>query len=173
MKKCKTCSKDAGVYGIDDIPYTEIVSAVVSAIATAQIDKAVTTNADGTAKENFLATNPMMKNALYLVGGGLLTSMDGEMYKGAGIGMATYGGFNLVQGLMEQYMPTTNGVTGLKFVPPQSMVGNVPAKQLGLYHIPGNSGVAPSVLGHPQKGMKIPFEKATQSMKEPVAVFSR
>lgn len=155
---CKTCRQNAGVYGMEDIPYTEIASAIVAAIATAQIDKAVTTNADGTAKDNFLANNPMMKNALYLVGGGLLTSMDGEMYKGAGVGMATYGGFNLVQGLMEQYMPTssTSGVQGLQFVPPSRMVGQIPAQKLGLYSIPGNSGVAPSIIGqHPQQKVNI------------------
>lgn len=164
MSKCKSCSKSAGVYGVDDIPYTTIGAAIASALVTAKLDIAVTENADGTPKDNFLAKSPTMKNALYLIGGALLTSMDGEMYQGAGVGMATYGGFNLVQGLMEQYS-TPTGVGSLQFIPPSS-IGKLP----GQYTIPGNAGTAPSILGlNKRQGVNInELSKSKQVQKMPV-----
>jgi len=135
---CKKCKGVAAIHGIEDAPFTEIGIAIVTAVATAQIAKAVTTNADGTPRDNFLAKNPLALNALYLGGGIWLTSMEGEMYKGSGMGLAVYGGFGLIDGLMKQFMPTVG------YIPPQAIAGMTleNAFKIG----PSSYGIQPSLI---------------------------
>ena len=144
MAKCKTCAtkRPASVSGFEDVPYVELASAVVSSYAAGQVDKFLTTEADGTAKTGLLADNSMARNGLMVAAGvSMLAFMQGEMFKGAGIGLATYGGYNFIQDLMTP-ATTTSSVTGLTFMPPQNIAG----LNDGLRHLPGNYGVAPSIV---------------------------
>lgn len=138
MAKCKSCvqKRNQAVYGFEDAPYIEIVSAVVSNYAAKKLDEMLTTDESGAPKEGFLTDNPMVKNAGYLaIGVGLTAFMKGEMYKGAGIGLAVYGGMELINSLMNP------AVTGLRWQPPQNIAG--------LRTLPGNYGIAPNlVAGH-------------------------
>lgn len=146
-KKCSKCSgkkrrsRVAAVNGFDSIPYMEFAAAAVGAIVTGYADKMATTNEDGTAKEGFFTDNPTAKNAIYVaIGLGLTAFMEGEMAKGAGIGIAVYGAYNLAQNLMKPADTVTGmGVNGLVYMPPQNIAGYVN----GLNRIPGDYGVAP------------------------------
>jgi len=141
MAKCRSCatSRNAQVTGFEDVPYVELASAVVAGYGASKIDTMITENADGTAKEGFLVDNPMARNALFIGAGvGIMAYMKGDMYKGAGIGMASYGGLKLIEGLMTPADPTVTGVNGLKWSPPSNIAG--------LRSLPGNYGVAPSLV---------------------------
>jgi len=135
MAKCKSCaSKSHQVYGFEDAPYIEIAAAVVSNYAAGKVDEMLTTDETGAPKPGFLTDNPMVKNAAFIVAGvGLTAFMKGEMYKGAGIGLAAYGGMELITGLMK---PAT--VTGLRWQPPQNIAG--------MRTLPGNYGIAPNLV---------------------------
>ena len=139
MGKCKKCTSNQGVYGFEDAPYMEIASAVVGAIVTGQVDKMITTTDTGAAKDNYLTNNPNIKNAAFVAAGVTLTAfMKGEMYKGAGIGLATYGAYKLYETAM-----STAGVSGLAFMPPRNIAGvNGMIRTL-----PGNYGVAQPNIG--------------------------
>lgn len=144
MSKCKSCS-GGGVNGIEDAKYTAVAAAVVGAVITGRIDQAITTNADGTKKVNFLADNPMAKNAAFIAAGLAITAfMPGEMYAGLGIGWAAYGGYNLVEELMKKD-DVVAGVYGLKMRPPTNIAG-VHGQQNGLRTLPGNYGISPSLI---------------------------
>lgn len=161
---CKSCKNDAGVSGMDDIPTIEIASAIAAAIATNQIDKAVSLDENGTPKDNFFAKNPMAKNAAYVAAGIFLTTMEGEIYKGAGVGMATYGGYNIVNGFLEK--PAASGIYGSQstFIPPQHISGTFGPSSSSAY------GIIPSILGNQyQTRYKIPKQhpaKKEQSQPE-------
>lgn len=139
MGKCKKCTASQNVNGFEDAPYMEIASAVVGAIVTGQVDKMITTTDTGTTKDNYLANNPNIKNAAFLAAGVTLTAfMKGEMYKGAGIGLATYGAYKLYETAM-----SNAGVSGLAFMPPRNIAGvNGMIRTL-----PGNYGVAQPNIG--------------------------
>jgi len=141
MAQCKKCAskRPITVAGFEDAPYTEIATAVVSAYATDYVSNMLTHEADGTPKEGFLTDNPLVKNALFVAGGiGLSAFMKGKAYMGAGIGMATYGGFQLIQELMKEEAPTTQGVNGLRWQPPTNIAG--------LRTLQGNYGIAPNIV---------------------------
>jgi hypothetical protein len=109
-KKCKTCAND-GVYGIEDAKYIEVASAVVGAFVSGKVDEMIVNDADGVPKDNYFSNNPTVKNAAFVVAGVALTAfMPGEMALGAGIGMATYGGYNLITELMNKDA-TVSGLT--------------------------------------------------------------
>ncbi len=148
----KSCKKCAGVSGMDDIPTMEIAAAAVAAIATAQIDKAVTVDANGNPKDNFFAKNPMAKNAAYAAAGVMLTTMKGEMYQGAGIGMAVYGLTNIVTQFMEQN--ANAGVYGPVNYKPPSVIGGKFGPTSS-----ASSMINPSVLGQYQNKYKIPGQQ--------------
>jgi|TARA_R110000824_G_C15231140_1_gene678583 hypothetical protein len=142
MAKCRTCAtkRPSQVAGFQDVPYTEVAAAVVTSYAAGKVDTMLTTESDGTAKTGFLVDNPMARNGLFLAAGvGVLAYLKGEMYKGAGIGLATYGGYQLIQGLMT---PKDATVTGLRWVPPTNIAG----LNDGLRTLPGNYGVAPDLV---------------------------
>jgi len=146
MAQCKKCAsrQPVTVAGFEDTPYVEIASAVVSAYASDYVSNMLTHDADGVEKEGFLTDNPMVKNALFIAGGiGLSAFMKGEMYKGAGIGMATYGGFQLIQELMKEEPATTQGVNGLRWQPPTNIAGMSGG---GMRTLQGNYGVAPNIV---------------------------
>ena len=143
MAKCKTCAtkRPAMVTGFNDVPYVELATAVVSSYAAGKVDTMLQQEADGTARTGFLVDNPMARNGLFLAAGvGILAYMKGEMYKGAGIGLATYGGYQLIETLMTP--ADASGVSGLTFLPPQNIAG----LNDGLRHLPGNYGVAPDLV---------------------------
>lgn len=143
MAKCRTCAtkRPSQVAGFQDVPYVELASAVVASYVAGKADTMITTEADGTARTGFLVDNPMARNALFLGAGvGVLAFLKGEMYKGAGIGLATYGGYQLISGLMTP--DTTSAVQGLTWVPPQNIAG----LHDGLRQLPGNYGVAPNIV---------------------------
>lgn len=137
-KKCRTCSKSAQVYGIEDAPYMEIATITASAYGTSYIDKMLTTNADGTPKtEGMFVEQPMLRKALFVAGGvGLTAFMKGDLYKNVGVGMASYGLLGVVESLMQP--ASTSSVTGLKWQPPTNIAG--------LRQLSGNYGVAPSIV---------------------------
>ena len=179
MAKCKSCSKKNGVYGIEDAKYTAIAAAVVGAVLTGKIDEAATINADGTMKDNYFANNPTAKNAAYLAGAIAISAfMPGEMYQGAAMGVASYAGYQLVQEMMK---PDTPVVAGLAFRPPTNIAG-VHGQNGRLRHLPGNYGIAPSLVA----SVDTPYEasninrsqvmqearKYNQAMKTPVSAFS-
>ena len=144
MAKCKSCA--AGVSGMDDIPVNEIAAAVASAIALGQVDKALTVDAaTGAPKDNFLTKNPMIKNFGYLGIGVMLTSMPGELYRGAGIGAATFGGYALISGFLEK---PAGGAVGsqVDFIRPQNINGV-------------DYGINPSVLGQHSNANKFRIPK--------------
>jgi hypothetical protein len=139
-KTCKTCAASGGVYGFDNAPYMEIASAVAGAVVLGKVDEMVTTEDDGTAKDNYFANNPTIKNVAYVAAGVAMTALlPGEMYKGVGIGMAAYGGYALVTDLMKT--DAVSGINGLKFVPPRNI-----AAVNGLRTLTGNYGVAPGLI---------------------------
>lgn len=143
-KKCRTCSKSAQIYGLEDAPYMEIATVTASAYGTAYIDKMLTTNSDGTPKtEGMFVEQPLLRKALFVAGGvGLTAFMKGDLYKNVGVGMATYGLYGVVESLMQ---PSTSSVTGLTFQPPTNIAG--------LRTLTGNYGVAPSIVaGHGMYG---------------------
>lgn len=142
-KKCKTCA--AGVSGMNDIPVNTIAAAIVAAIAIGQVDQMVSFE-NGQPRDNFFAKNKMAKNAAYLAAGIFLTSMPGELYQGAGTGLAVYGGFNLAQDMLE--ISGTGSIYGnVKFIRPTSLSG-----------IKGY-GIEPSILGSNEKNrFQIPKE---------------
>lgn len=145
MAKCKTCAtkRPATVTGFEDVPYVELATAVVSSYAAGKVDTMLQQEADGTAKTGFLVDNPMARNGLFLAAGvGILAYMKGEMYKGAGIGLATYGGYQLIDSLMTPADTTSSSVQGLTWMPPQNIAG----LNDGLRHLPGNYGVAPNIV---------------------------
>lgn len=138
-KSCSKCS--AGVNGVEDIPATKLASAVAAAIITAELDKAVTVDATtGAPKDNFFAKNPMAKNAAYVAAGLFLTTMDGDMYQGAGEGMVVYGGYNIISEAMEKAGSGSIGGT-LNYIAPQSITGQYGPSSTSAY------GINPSVLG--------------------------
>lgn len=142
MASCKSCSTKRRKYSvgkIKDIPLQDIGLAIASAVATQQVDKMLTEPKDGVPQDNFLAKNPMVKNAIYLGGGMLLSQMKGKMYKSLGTGMSVYGGMELFKSLLDQY--TQTAVAGVGYIPPQT-IGSLP----GLYSLPGDYGVSPSVI---------------------------
>ena len=144
MAKCKTCAtkRPVSVTGFEDVPYVELATAVVSSYAAGKVDTMLQQEADGTPRTGFLVDNPMARNGLFLAAGvGILAYMKGEMYKGAGIGLATYGGYQLIDSLMTP-ATTTSSVQGLTFMPPQNIAG----LNDGLRHLPGNYGVAPNIV---------------------------
>jgi len=142
MAKCRTCAskQPATVMGFEDAPYIEIASAVAGAYASSYVGNMLTNNSDGTPKEGFLVDNPMVKSALFIGAGiGLTAFMKGDMYKGAGIGMATYGGFELITELMK---PADDAVTGLRWQPPTNIAG----MNDGFRTLDGNYGIAPNIV---------------------------
>ena len=143
MAQCKKCAsrQPVVVAGFEDAPYTEIATAVVTAYASDYVSNMLTHDADGVPKEGFLTDNPMVKNALFIAGGiGLSAFMKGKAYQGAGIGMATYGGFQLIQELMKEAPDT--GVTGLRWQPPTNIAG----MSGGVRTLQGNYGIAPNIV---------------------------
>lgn len=153
MAKCKSCSTKRRKYSvgaIKDIPLQDIGLAIASAVATQQVDKMLTEPKDGVPQENFLAKNPMVKNAMYLGGGLLLSQMKGNMYKSLGTGLSVYGGMELFKSLLDQY---TTSVSGVGYIPPQT-IGNLP----GLYSLPGDYGVSPSIIAGEHD--KMPIEES-------------
>ena len=144
MAKCKTCAtrRPSQVAGFQDVPYTELAAAVVTSYAAGKVDTMLTQESDGTARTGFLVDNPMARNGLFLAAGvGVLAYLKGEMYKGAGIGLATYGGYQLIQGLMTP-ADDSAAVTGLTWMPPQNIAG----LNDGLRTLPGNYGIAPDIV---------------------------
>jgi hypothetical protein len=134
MKKCKKCSSKSSVNGIEDIKYMTVAAAIIGGYATGMADKTATKNADGTAKDNYLANNPTVKNVLYLAAGlGVMAYLPGEMGEGLGAGIATYAGYQLIEGFMTKDPDAVNGMT---FVPPRNIYG--------LQQYPGDYGIAPT-----------------------------
>jgi hypothetical protein len=108
--KCKTCA-NGGVYGFDNAPYIETISAIIGAVVTGKVDEMIVMETDGTAKDNYLANNPTIKDAAGVAAGVALTALvPGEMAMGGGIGIATYFGYNLVTKLMNKE-PSVTGLT--------------------------------------------------------------
>lgn len=145
MAQCKKCAskQPVTVLGFEDAPYIEIASAVVSAYASDYVSNMLTSESDGTPKEGFLVDNPMVKNALFIGAGvGLAAFMKGKAYQGAGIGMATYGGFMLIQELMKEEPAGSGGLHGLRWSPPQNIAG----MNDGLRTLQGNYGIAPDLV---------------------------
>ena len=168
MAKCKKCTSKSGVHGLEDAPYMEIASAVVGGVVMGKIDELATTNADGTMKDNYFANNPTIKNAAYLAAGIALTAfMPGEYAKGAGIGIATYSGYQLVQEFMKPA-----AVSGLTWKPPTNIAG-----VNGLRTLPGNYGIAPTnIAGIYDVGSNVQqsrtmqqAQKYDQAMKTPIS----
>ena len=147
-KKCKSCS---GVSGIESIPYMSMAGAIGASIVAEKIDKALTTNADGTPKTNadgtpaYLAANPKIKNAAFLAAGAAATMYaDGnEIITGLGLGLAVWGGYNLASSMM-----TPAATSGLGYVPPSQIAG--------VRNIPGAYGFSPATVGNYAQGMPIP-----------------
>lgn len=146
MAKCKSCAKKSGMHGIKksrkmSVPYTEIATAIVAGYAAGYLDKMVKFEADGTPKTGYLAENPTIKNALGVAAGVALTAyMKDEASTGAGIGLAVYFGYQLIEGLMT---PAT--VAGLAYSTPTFINGNM---DIPGHNIPGNYGYAqPNMYG--------------------------
>ena len=136
MGKCKTCSKKGSVSGIEDAPYMLVVGSIGAALVADKIDEMATKNADGTPKaDSYLYKNPKIKNVLFVAAGVGATMYAGgnEAIVGAGVGLAVWGGYNLVKGMMT---PATTA--GLGYIQPAS---------LGAVHVPGNAGFSPSNIG--------------------------
>jgi hypothetical protein len=164
MARCKKCTAKSGVYGIEDAAYIEVASAVVGATVMGRVDQMATQDEAGAPRDNFLANNPMAKNALYVAAGlGITAFMQGEMYKGLGIGVAAYGGYNLVEGFLQP--DTTTTVNGLKFMPPRNIAG-----VHGLRTLPGNYGVAPSIVAGVNSDLSS-AEKYNAAMKTPIDTY--
>lgn len=121
-KKCKSCQK-AAVGGFEDAPYTEIAAAIVGGYGAGMIDNFLKKNADGTAKTGMLAENDMARNGLLIAAGVALTAyMKDDVSKGVGIGLATYGGYQIIYSYMNA--PTTvAGMNGMPYMPLQSIAG--------------------------------------------------
>lgn len=143
-KKCSACSKKAAVGGFEDAPYTEIASAIVAGYAAGYVDKMLVTNPDGTAKTTgMLVENPPARAALFIAAGVALTAyMKDEMSKGAGIGLATYGGYQLIDYYMQQNA-AANGVNYV-YANNQNINGNNPGLKIPGHNSPGSYGYAQS-----------------------------
>lgn len=121
MAKCKTCSGEVGAMDIGNIKFALIASAVAGSLVADQANKMVTKNPDGTPKTTgYLVENPKVKDGLYVAGGALATMMaDGnEWITGLGVGIAIYGGYNLVKSMM-----APAGTAGIGYIPPGNMAG--------------------------------------------------
>ena len=112
-KKCKSC-QNASVGQLENVPVTEAISAVVTVVAIQQVDKMLTTNQDGTPKDNVLAKNPMLKNVGYVVlGAGVSAYMEDPISQGVAMGAIVQGAVGAVNQLMDMYMTGGNGTAGV------------------------------------------------------------
>lgn len=140
-KKCSACSKkNDAVMGFEDAPYTEIASAIAGGYAAGKIDAFLRQNSDGTPKTGMLAENTTYRAALLIAAGvGLTAYMKDDISKGAGIGLATFGGYQLIEYFMNQ--AATNGVNYV-YVDNENVNGNkmvIPG-----HNSPGSYGYAQS-----------------------------
>lgn len=141
-KKCSACAKAAEVSGFEDAPYTEIVSAIAAGYVAGKIDTFLVKNEDGTAKTGMLAENLMARAALGIVGGVALTAyMKDDISRGAGIGLATYFGYQLIDYYMNQ-----NAANGVNYVYAnnQNINGNGDKVMIPKHISPGSYGYAQS-----------------------------
>lgn len=128
MAQCKTCSGEVGAMDFGNIKFALVAAAVAGAIITDKGNQMLTKNADGSPKTTgYLVENPKVKDGLYLAGGALATMLsDGnEWITGLGVGVAVYGGFNLVKSMMT---PATNA--GIGYIPPQQIAGYIPPNNI-------------------------------------------
>lgn len=147
--KCKKCS-ESSVSGMESVPMVEMLAATLTAYTASKVDKALTTNADGTPKTGFLTENPLVKNALYIAAGvGLASYMQDEISKGIAIGSVAYGGFGVIEQFMNQWTgsatPSAAGLYGVQFVRPQNIAGVSPLNAAPRTSLSA-SGVVPSVI---------------------------
>lgn len=121
MKKCSKCSKKSSVNGLEDAPFTEMASAVVGGYAAGMVDNYLKFNSDGTPKTGMLAESAYTRNALIAAAGiALAAYMKDDVSKGAGIGLVTYAGYQIIYDLMNSQ---STGVAGMMMLPPQNING--------------------------------------------------
>lgn len=127
-KKCKSCSASVDGFSMENIKFGLIGAAVAGALVTDQANKMITQNADGTPKTTgYFVENPKAKDAaLLLAGAGITMLSDGnEMITGLGVGVAVFGGYNLVKSMMT---PTTTA--GIGYIAPAQIQGYIPPAQI-------------------------------------------
>jgi len=100
MAKCKACANKSGMYGLSDINVNLLAGAAVGALAA---QKAAPMLLD---KIELFQTNSMLKNAVVIAAGVVLSGMEGDLIQGIGLGMAADGAAKLVG----DYLPTPSAV---------------------------------------------------------------
>lgn len=127
-KKCKSCSAAVDGFSVENINFALIGSAVAGALVTDKVDQFIKKNPDGTPKTTgYFVENPKAKDAAILAAGVLTTMMsDGnQMVTGLGVGVAVFGGFNLIKSMM-----TPAAAAGIGYIAPQQIAGYIPPAQI-------------------------------------------
>ena len=117
MAKCKSCSKKArysvGALGMGEIPTRSIMAAAGGAAAAMIVDPMlakIPVGKDATTGETVFQKNPLLRRAIELGLGVVMSAQDNMDVSAAGIGMAAYAAANIIGSFLPANM--ISGIAG-------------------------------------------------------------